>query len=492
MSSLPTADSFISRHLGPSDADVKAMLGTLGYPTLDALIDATVPANIRFKRPLALPAAMSEQDALAAFAQLMSQNEVWRNFIGMGYSTTHVPAVIQRNVFENPGWYTAYTPYQAEIAQGRLEALLNFQTAVCDLTAMPIASASLLDEGTAAAEAMQMVHASRDGRNVFLVADDCHPQTIEVVQARGRARGITVRVQKASAFTLDATVCGVLVQYPNTLGGIDDQRALSTRVHDAGALVVAATDLLALTLLTPPGEWGADVAVGSAQRFGVPLGYGGPHAAFFATQDEFKRLLPGRIIGLSKDANGKPALRMALGTREQHIRREKATSNICTAQVLLAVMAGFYAVWHGPEGLKRIALRVRRMATAFAAGVQKSGHAVLAAEFFDTVHVRLGAGRKVAELKQAAEARRLNLRYLPEGTVTVSFGETTSDGDLADLLAVFGTGGGAFRFGSGLPRWGQQVGCSVRSQQRIPDASGVSRLPLRDRDDALPAQARIA
>ncbi len=440
MSSLPTADSFISRHLGPSDADVKAMLGTLGYPTLDALIDATVPANIRFKRPLALPAAMSEQDALAAFAQLMSQNEVWRNFIGMGYSTTHVPAVIQRNVFENPGWYTAYTPYQAEIAQGRLEALLNFQTAVCDLTAMPIASASLLDEGTAAAEAMQMVHASRDGRNVFLVADDCHPQTIEVVQARGRARGITVRVQKASAFTLDATVCGVLVQYPNTLGGIDDQRALSTRVHDAGALVVAATDLLALTLLTPPGEWGADVAVGSAQRFGVPLGYGGPHAAFFATQDEFKRLLPGRIIGLSKDANGKPALRMALGTREQHIRREKATSNICTAQVLLAVMAGFYAVWHGPEGLKRIALRVRRMATAFAAGVQKSGHAVLAAEFFDTVHVRLGAGRKVAELKQAAEARRLNLRYLPEGTVTVSFGETTSDGDLADLLAVFGTG----------------------------------------------------
>ncbi|MEQ1832237.1 MAG: aminomethyl-transferring glycine dehydrogenase, partial [Candidatus Eisenbacteria bacterium] len=364
----------------------------------------------------------------------------WRSFIGMGYSTTHVPAVIQRNVLENPGWYTAYTPYQAEIAQGRLEALLNFQTAVCDLTAMPIASASLLDEGTAAAEAMQMVHASRDSRGVFLVADDCHPQTIEVVKARGRARGITVKVQKAAAFTLDPTVCGVLVSYPNTTGAIEDLRALATRVHEAGALVVAATDLLALTLLTPPGEWGADVAVGSAQRFGVPFGYGGPHAAFFATQDEFKRLLPGRIIGLSKDANGKPALRMALGTREQHIRREKATSNICTAQVLLAVMAGFYAVWHGPDGLQRIALRVRRMATAFAAGVKKSGHTVLSGEFFDTVHVKLAAARTAADVQKAAEARRINLRYLSDGTVAVSFGETTTAADLADMLAIF-TGG---------------------------------------------------
>ncbi len=440
MSSLPAADSFIPRHLGPSEADVRAMLAVLGYPTLDALIDATVPANIRFKRALALPAAMSEQDALAAFAQLMAPNQVWRNFIGLGYSTTHVPAVIQRNVLENPGWYTAYTPYQAEIAQGRLEALLNFQTAVTDLTALPIASASLLDEGTAAAEAMQMVHASRDSRTTFLVADDCHPQTIELVKARGRARGIAVKVQELSAFTLDATVCGVLVQYPNTLGAIEDLRALATRVHDAGALVVAATDLLALTLLTPPGEWGADVAVGSAQRFGVPFGYGGPHAAFFATKDDFKRLLPGRIIGLSKDANGKPALRMALGTREQHIRREKATSNICTAQVLLAVMAGFYAVWHGPDGLKRIATRVRRMATAFAAGVRKQGHTVVAPEFFDTVHVQLGGGKSAADVKQSAEARRINLRYLTDGTVSVSFGETTTDADLADLLAVFGQG----------------------------------------------------
>ncbi|MFM8559426.1 MAG: glycine dehydrogenase (aminomethyl-transferring), partial [bacterium] len=426
--------------MGPSEADQRAMLATLGIPDLDALIDATVPANIRFKRPLALPAAMSEQDALATFRRMMSRNEVWRSFIGMGYSTTHVPAVIQRNVLENPGWYTAYTPYQAEIAQGRLEALLDYQTAVTDLTALPVTTASLLDESTAAAEAMQLVHAARDGRTTFLVADDCHPQTVEVVRARGIARGITVRVEPASAFTLDATVCGVLVQYPNTTGAIHDHQALAQRVHDAGALLVVATDLLALTLLTPPGEWGADVAVGSAQRFGVPFGYGGPHAAFFATRDEVKRLMPGRIIGVSRDATGKPALRMALGTREQHIRREKATSNICTAQVLLAVKAGLYAVWHGPEGLQRIAGRVRRYAAAFAGGVRKQGHTVLSADFFDTVHVQLGAGRTAADVRRAAEARCINLRYLADGTVAVSFGETVTDTDLADLLACFGTG----------------------------------------------------
>ncbi len=472
MSPLPAADSFIPRHLGPSEADVRAMLAVLGYPSLDALIDATVPANIRFKRALALPPAMSEQDALAAFRGLLSPNEVWRSFIGLGYSTTHVPAVIQRNVFENPGWYTAYTPYQAEIAQGRLEALLNFQTAVCDLTALSVASASLLDEGTAAAEAMQLVHAAREGRGTFLVAEDCHPQTIEVVKARGRARGITVSVQKPAAFTLDAAVCGVLVQYPNTHGAVEDLHALATRVHDAGGLVVAATDLLALTLLVPPGEWGADVAVGSAQRFGVPLGYGGPHAAFFATRDEFKRLLPGRIIGLSRDANGKPALRMALGTREQHIRREKATSNICTAQVLLAVMAGFYAVWHGPEGLTRIATRVRRMAAAFAAGVKQHGHTVLAAEIFDTVHVQLASSMTAAELKKAAGARRLNLRYLADGTVCVSFGETVSDGDLAELLTVFGGGAtpGAADLGA--------LGASARPSARLARTSAFLTHPV--------------
>jgi glycine dehydrogenase len=417
------------------------MLATLGYPTLDALIDATVPANIRFARALALPPAMSEQDALLAFRRMVAPNEIWRNFIGMGYSTTHTPAVIQRNILENPGWYTAYTPYQAEIAQGRLEALLNFQTVVTDLTGLPVASASLLDEGTAAAEAMQLVHASLSGRNTFLVASDCHPQTIDVVKARGRARGIQVEVQDPAAFTLGANVCGVLVQYPNTFGALVDHRALAAKVHAAGALVVAATDLLALTLLAPPGEWGADVAIGNSQRFGVPMGYGGPHAAFFATKDEYKRQMPGRIIGVSKDANGNPALRMALGTREQHIRREKATSNICTAQVLLAVMAGFYAAWHGPDGLRRIATRVRGLAAAFAGGAKALGHSVLADDFFDTVHVRPKGD--AAAIRKAAEAKRMNLRYLADGTIGVSFGETSTPEDVADLLAAFNGGADA-------------------------------------------------
>ncbi len=435
-SSLPQPDVFAPRHLGPSNADVQAMLQTMGFPSLDALIDATVPSNIRFPRPLALPPGMSEQDALAAFKALVAPNQVWRSFIGQGYYGTHVPAVIQRNILENPGWYTAYTPYQAEIAQGRLEALLNFQTTVIDLTGLPLASASLLDEGTAAAEAMQMLHAAATGRDVFLVADDCHPQTIDVLKARGAARGITVQVQPAARFKLGKTVCGVLIQYPNTFGEVADYRALCDKVHAAGALVVAATDLLALTLLAPPGEWGADVAVGNAQRFGVPFGYGGPHAAFLTTREEFKRLMPGRIIGLSRDVHGNPALRMALGTREQHIRREKATSNICTAQVLLAVMSGMYAVFHGPDGLRRIAQRVHHRAETFAAGVRALGHTVKHDVFFDTVRVKPSGG--VARVKKAAEKRRINLRYFDDRTIGVSMGETTTVEDLADLLAIFG------------------------------------------------------
>jgi glycine dehydrogenase len=417
------------------------MLKVLGYPSLDALIDATVPSNIRMGRALNLPAALAEHDALAAFKRLVAPNQVWRSFIGQGYYGTHVPAVIQRNILENPGWYTAYTPYQAEIAQGRLEALLNYQTAVIDLTGLPVASASLLDEGTAAAEAMQMVHAAKTGRDVFLVADDCHPQTIDVVMTRGAARGITVKVQPAAAFALDATVCGVLVQYPNTYGAIEDLRALVERVHGAGALVVAASDLLALTLIAPPGEWGADVCVGSSQRFGVPYGYGGPHAGFLTTKEELKRLMPGRIIGVSRDTHGAPALRMALGTREQHIRREKATSNICTAQVLLAVMSGMYAVWHGPRGLKRIAERVHHRAESFAAGARALGHAVLHDVFFDTVRVSPKGG--AAAVKTAAEQRQLNLRYFGDGTIGVSMGETTTVEDVADLLAAFGATGAA-------------------------------------------------
>ncbi|MCC7195187.1 MAG: aminomethyl-transferring glycine dehydrogenase [Gemmatimonadaceae bacterium] len=439
MTSIPAPDTFVSRHLGPSDADVRDMLEVLGYPSLDALMDATVPANIRLRRALSLPAAMSEQEALADFRAMMSQNEVWRTFIGMGYYPTHTPAAVQRNILENPGWYTAYTPYQAEIAQGRLEALLNFQTVATDLTGLPIASASLLDEATAAAEAMQLVHAVGGDRNVFLVADDCHPQTIDVVKARGAARGIRVRIQSRSAFTFSAKVCGVMLQYPNTYGSIEDYRDVVERAHAAGALVTVATDLLALTLLAPPGEWGADVVFGSAQRFGVPMGYGGPHAAFLTARDEYKRHMPGRIIGVSKDADGRMALRMALGTREQHIRREKATSNICTAQVLLAVMSGMYAVWHGPDGLVRIARRVHALAEAFAEGARGLGHTVLHDVFFDTVQVKLGALRPLAAVKREAKKHRANLRYFRDGSVGVSFGETHTVADVDDLLACLGS-----------------------------------------------------
>src|SRR5450759_148611 len=406
-SSFPQPDLFAPRHIGPSDSDVQAMLQVLGYSSLDALIDATVPPNIRFGRALNLPAGLSEQDALADFKALVAPNQVWRSFIGQGYYGTHVPAVIQRNILENPGWYTAYTPYQAEIAQGRLEALLNYQTVVIDLTGLPLANASLLDEGTAAAESMLMLHSAKSGRDTFLVADDCHPQTIDVVKARAAARGITVQVQPAARFTLDASVCGVLIQYPNTFGAVEDYRALCDRVHAAGALVVVATDLLALTVLTPPGEWGADVAIGNAQRFGVPYGYGGPHAAFLATKEEFKRLMPGRIIGVSRDTEGKPGMRMALGTREQHIRSEKATSNICTAQVLLAVRSGMYAVFHGPDGLKRIAQRVHHRAETFATGVRALGHSVLHDVFFDTVHVSpKGGAAAVLSLIHISEPTR--------------------------------------------------------------------------------------
>jgi len=438
VTAIPRPDTFVSRHNGPSDTDVRGMLAVLGYPSVDALIDATVPANIRLARALRLPPATSEQEALTDFRAMMGRNEVWRSFIGMGYHPTHTPAVIQRNILENPGWYTAYTPYQAEIAQGRLEALLNFQTVATDLTGLPMASASLLDEGTAAAEAMQLVHAVAGGRNTFLVAEDCHPQSIDVVKARGAARGIKVRVQRAAEFKLDAKVCGVMLQYPNTYGAVEDYRALADRVHAAGALVTVATDILALTVLAPPGEWGADVVFGSAQRFGVPMGYGGPHAAFLTTRDEFKRHMPGRIIGVSKDANGRMAMRMALGTREQHIRREKATSNICTAQVLLAVMSGMYAVWHGPEGLVRIARRVHLLAETFAQAARAQGHEVLQDVFFDTVHVRLSASRTLASLKKEARKRRLNVRYFRDGSVGVSFAETHSEADVDDVVACFG------------------------------------------------------
>ena len=439
---IPQPDSFVSRHIGPSDADVRAMLDTLGYPSLDAFIDAVIPANIRFRGALDVPAERSEQDALASFRAEMSGNEIWRSFIGMGYSGTHTPAVIQRNVLENPGWYTAYTPYQAEIAQGRLEALLNYQTMVSDLTALPIANASLLDEGTAAAEAVTMAHGiAGDGKDTVLVDAACHPQTIDVVRARAAARSMTVIVGDAAKFDISAGVCAILLQYPASDGAVRDHRALAATAHAAGALVIVATDLLALTLLAPPGEWGADIAVGNSQRFGVPFGYGGPHAAFFAAKDEHKRHIPGRIIGVSRDRHGKAALRMALQTREQHIRREKATSNVCTAQVLLAVMASMYAVWHGPDGLTRIATRVHHRAETLAAGLRKLGLTVRDDVFFDTLRVGPGTGGKMpGAIRAAAEKQRINLRYFEGGDIGVSLDELTTVADIDDLLAVFNGG----------------------------------------------------
>ena len=436
---LASTDAFASRHIGPDAASIAEMLTTVGAPSLDAFIESVVPENIRFRGTLDTGGGASEHEALAELRGIAGQNRIVRSHLGMGYSATLTPPVIQRNVLENPGWYTAYTPYQAEIAQGRLEALLNYQTVIVDLTALPIANASLLDEGTAAAEAMAMVHAvvGSDRRTVFVVAADCHPQTIDVVKTRAEARGWTVQVTPHDRIACDETTFGVLLQYPSTEGAVHDYRLLCESAHAAGALVTVAADLLALTLLVPPGEWGADVCVGNSQRFGVPLGFGGPHAAFFATRDEYKRHIPGRIIGVSRDADGRPALRMALQTREQHIRREKATSNVCTAQVLLAVIAGMYAVWHGPEGLTRIARRVHALATLLAGGLEKLGHALAHDAWFDTIAVEVG-GSGADAIVAAARAAGANLRVLAPGRVGIALDETTTEADVADLLVVFG------------------------------------------------------
>jgi glycine dehydrogenase len=390
----PSTDvrSFVPRHIGPSESETREMLAAIGVPSLDTLIDQTVPESIRLRRPLNLPAGLSEHAALSRLRSSISKNQVFRSYLGYGYSNCLTPPVIQRNILENPGWYTAYTPYQAEIAQGRLEALLTFQTVVIDLTGLEIANASLLDEGTAAAEAMLMCHSVKggDGRETFFIDRDCHPQTIEVVQTRAHARGFETIVGDWKSFKFTEKVFGALISYPTTDGAVYDYRDFCETAHEAGAAVTVAADLMSLVLLTPPGEFGADVCVGNSQRFGVPLGFGGPHAAFFATKEEFKRSLPGRIIGVSRDADGKPALRMALQTREQHIRREKATSNVCTAQVLLAVIASMYAIYHGPEGLRDIASRIHRNAALLAAGAEKLGMKIVHENFFDTVRIDLG------------------------------------------------------------------------------------------------------
>jgi len=419
------------------------MLATCGYGSLDALIDNAVPRIIRSAQPLNLPAARSEFGALTELRALASQNRVFRSFIGLGYHDCITPGVIQRNILENPGWYTQYTPYQAEISQGRLEALLNFQTAIIDLTGMEIANASLLDEGTAAAEAVAMAHGVKgsDTKNTLFISESCHPQTIAVVKTRADAVGIQSIV--GNHHTLDFAkhpgIFAVLLQYPGTDGTIHDYAPFVARARSADAFIIAAADLLALTLLKPPGEWGADAVVGNTQRFGVPLGYGGPHAAFFATRDALKRFMPGRLVGVSKDATGRSGLRLTLQTREQHIRREKATSNICTAQVLLAVIASMYAVYHGPDGLRRIAQRIHRMTSLMAAALNKLGLEVTTESFFDTLKINLGT-RHTKDLIKTAEDHQINLRVFDAQNVGFSLDETTSAEDLEKLLAVFNEG----------------------------------------------------
>ncbi len=438
---LTPTDSFVQRHLGPTDADIQEMVAAVGLPSLDALIDATVPEEIRLRRSLALPPHQGEQAVLADLRALAVQNTVNRSLIGMGYYDCITPPVVQRNILENPGWYTQYTPYQAEIAQGRLEALVNFQTMVADLTGLPLANASLLDEATAAAEAMAMcaaiARAAGSDNKEFFVSQDCHPHTIAVMQTRAEPLGMALRVGRTS--TLDCSAgrfCGMLLQYPATDGYVGDYSDLVTRAHAAGAFVVVATDLLALTLLRSPGEFGADIAVGSSQRFGVPLGFGGPHAAFLATKDEYKRQMPGRVVGVSKDVGGKVAYRLAIQTREQHIRREKATSNICTAQVLLAIMAGMYAVYHGPEGLRRIAERVHGLAVMLAEGLRRLGFDIGTEPFFGTVRIRVGA-KQADHILARANAQGMNLRRMEDDSLCLSLDELSTPAEVKQLIELF-------------------------------------------------------
>ncbi|MDY1550025.1 aminomethyl-transferring glycine dehydrogenase [Luteibacter sahnii] len=431
---LENQGAFIDRHIGPNDAEIAAMLSVVGHGSLDALTDAIVPGTIKSPDPLALPDAVTEEDALAKIRAVADRNQVFRSFIGQGYYGTLTPNVILRNVLENPAWYTAYTPYQAEISQGRMEALINFQTMVADLTGMDISNASLLDEGTAAAEAMTLAKRSAKSKsNLFFVSNGVHPQTLEVVRTRAEGLGIELHVgDDADAASVDSF--GVLLQYPDTFGAIHDYKALAEATHARGAIVCVATDLLALTLIASPGSWGADIVVGNTQRFGVPYGFGGPHAAYMACRDAYKRSMPGRLIGVSIDAEGKPAYRLTLQTREQHIRREKATSNICTAQVLLAVMASMYAVYHGPEGLIRIARRTHRFAGILATALRDAGVAV-GGDFFDTLHV---SGVDAKALHAKAAAARINLRAIDDARVGISLDETTTRADVVALAGLFG------------------------------------------------------
>ena len=436
-------DKFGWRHIGPRSHEIDEMLKTIGVETMDELIEQTVPENIRLKEPLKMGPGLTERQYYRKIHDLAQKNKVFNTYIGMGYYDTITPAVILRNVFENPVWYTSYTPYQAEISQGRLEALLNYQTMVCDFTGLPLANASLLDEATAAAEAMIMMYNTRtrdqkkNNANVLLVDEKMWPQTIDVLYTRAEPLGIELKIEGFKNFGFNDKVFGVLVQYPNSDGSVEEYSALVETAHKIECKVAVAADLLSLALLTPPGEWGADICLGSSQRFGVPMGYGGPHAAFFATKDEFKRNLPGRIIGISKDANGKRALRMALQTREQHIKREKATSNICTAQALLATMAGFYAVYHGPRGIYSIAARIHAIADYLSSEIEKLGYKQLNKYFFDTIRFSMPRHVKVEDIEWLSVELEMNFRYFPNGEVGLSIDETTNIDDINWILEVF-------------------------------------------------------
>ena len=431
---MDTSGEFIPRHIGPSEADQQHMLAAIEAPSLEALMQEVVPANIRMTRELNLAAPRAEADVLAEMKKIAAGNQVFRNYIGQGYYGTHTPNVILRNILENPAWYTAYTPYQPEISQGRLEAILNYQTMVADLTGLDISNASLLDEGTAAAEAMTLARrASQAASKVFFVSQHCHPQTIEVI--RTRADGLDIDVVVGDELKGVPDCFGLLVQYPHSLGSVADYRALTAQVHAKGGVVACATDLLALTLLEPPGHWDADIAIGSAQRFGVPFGFGGPHAGFMACKDAFKRNMPGRLVGVSKDSHGNPALRLALQTREQHIRREKATSNICTAQVLLAVMSSMYALWHGPKGLAAMATRVQHATALLGQALTSLGVQVVNDTFFDTLLLNTAA--HTDKILQAARSARINFRHVNATQLSISLDETVTAGDLEQLVALF-------------------------------------------------------
>ncbi|MGE3402332.1 MAG: glycine dehydrogenase, partial [Vicinamibacterales bacterium] len=436
---MASTDNFARRHIGPSPSEQQDMLRATGAASLDALIDEALPAAIRLPRPLNLPPAEGEHEYLRHLTAVSRKNKVFRSYIGLGYHDTVTPSVILRMVMENPGWYTPYTPYQAEISQGRLESLLNFQTMVADLTGMEVANASLLDEATAAAEAMTLMHrswAKRSGeQSLFLVSDRCLPQTIDVLRSRAEPLGIDLHIGPADAMKFEAGVFGALLQYPDERGLVQDLRPIIDRAHQAGALVAVGADLLALALLTPPGEMGADVVFGNSQRFGVPLGYGGPHAAFFATRNAFVRQAPGRIIGVSVDVHGHQAYRMALATREQHIRREKATSNICTAQALLANMAAMYGVYHGPEGIRAIAERVHAQAQTLDRELAALGYAQRNAQYFDTLCVEVPHG--VDAVRTRALAAGINFRYIDANTIGIALNETVNDQDLADIVDAF-------------------------------------------------------